>query len=181
MMKIIDNGVVNHTPKVSVITSTWRRHSQLLRAIDSVCDQTFIDWEHIIVSDGFDQVLEELLATRKTWNYKYVSLGRNWQSFSGGLSPGASPRLVGTYLASGDYIAYLDDDNIWLPRHLEVLVKAIEAKKTDWAYSKMQVISPKGNKESIVGDGVPRLAAVDTNILLHSINLIRNVNWKTEF
>lgn len=173
--------VVNRIPKVSIITSTWQRHEQLLRAISSIRSQTFIDWEHIIISDGFDQILEDLLKCQPWWNYKYLSLGRNWRSFSGGLSPGASPKLVGTYIAAGDYIAYLDDDNAWLPHHLEVLVREIESKKVDWVYSKIQVINHLGMKEEIIGDGVPRHAAIDTNIVLHKVALIKKTNWKVDF
>lgn len=165
-------------PKISVITATWQRHKELLRAIESVSDQTFADFEHIIVSDGPDPKLEGLLQNQ---NCKYVALGRNWRSFSGGLSPGASPRLVGTYIAAGEYIAYLDDDNVWLPDHLKTLLDALRSEKADWVYSKMQVLGPTGIKESVIGDGLPRQAMVDTNMLIHKTELIKNVNWKTDF
>jgi len=165
-------------PKISVITATWQRHKELSRAIESVSEQTFTDFEHIVVSDGPDPKLEELLQNQ---NCKLISLGRNWRSFSGGLSPGASPRLVGTYIAAGEYIAYLDDDNVWLPNHLKILLEALRSNEADWVYSKMQVLGPTGIRESVIGDGLPRQAMVDTNMLIHKTELIKSVNWKTDY
>lgn len=170
-------------PKVSIITPTWQRHTELLRAINSVIGQTFADWEHIIVSDGPDNDLPEYLSSlyaRTLWNYKYVELGRNWKTFSMGGSPGATPRVVGTYLARGEYIAYLDDDNEWLPKHLQLLVNALECTKADWAYSSMQVYD--GNTPvHVVGDGIPKYGTIDTSILIHRAELLRSTNWKTDF
>ena len=157
---------------VSVITPTWQRHEQLLRAIASVEAQTVKDWEHLIISDGPSAAT---FAVAQGDRRRVIELGRNWHAVSG-ENCGGIPRLVGAYLACGRYLAYLDDDNEWLPTHLEKLLAKIE-EGFDWVYSRMQRYGD-GVPLDILGDGQPRLYQIDTNILMHRWELVRHANWE---
>lgn len=98
-------------PSVSVILPTYNRPGYLARALASVRAQTFLDYEIIVVNDGGEEVrkLCDLFGP-----VIYKSHGENR-----GL-PAA--RNAGIRLASGRYIAYLDDDDVWLSKHLSKLV-----------------------------------------------------------
>lgn len=97
-------------PKVSVIIPTYNRAELLAEAISSVFIQTFQDFE-IIVADGDStdntkEVVFNFGPKVKYFNEKHTGLP-------------ASGRNLGLRNASGDYIAFLDSDDIWLPEKLE--------------------------------------------------------------
>lgn len=96
-------------PKVSVIISTYNRHHYVCEAIDSVLTQTFKDFEIILVDDGSKDNTKEVLE-RYSSSIRYV-----YQKNKGR----AEARNTGIKIAQGEYIAFLDDDDIWLPNKLE--------------------------------------------------------------
>lgn len=107
-------------PKVSVIILTFNRAELLRRALASVLDQTFRDFEIIIVddcsSDNTGEVISELSST--DGRIKYIRQPKN-------MGPGAS-RNAGLKNASGEYIAFLDDDDEWLPEKLRLQVECLD-------------------------------------------------------
>lgn len=130
-------------PKVSVIISTYNRSARLKRAIDSVLAQTFKDFELIIVDDCSTDDTEEVV---KSYDYtdekiRYCKLDHNTGSDT-------HPKNVGLAASKGDFIAYLDDDNEFLPYHLDMLYKAFERNpKLDMVYGDM-VIYDDANPEA---------------------------------
>lgn len=168
--------------KVSVITATWNRHHILPRAMRSLAAQTFTDWENIIISDGRDDKLKEVVEKtvaeiNKPYNYRIVELGRNWHQLSGRVNYGGIPKMVGTYLAEGQYIAYLDDDNEYYPNHLTDLVAKIE-EGYDFVYGISEIVTQDQKLEMYLGDGNPRFCHIDTSMVLHRWELIQKANWK---
>ncbi len=112
--------------KVSVIIATFNRFKYLLNAINSVKNQTYKDIEIIIIND---------CSTDENY-YKYnfkncivIHLDMNSKKRLGHKSPGGYQRSIGMKIASGDYIAFLDDDDYWLPNKLEMQVKAMKDTK----------------------------------------------------
>ncbi|MFP6892568.1 MAG: glycosyltransferase [Opitutales bacterium] len=97
------------TPKVSVVIPTYDRMETLPRALDSVISQTFSDWELIVVDDGSTDGTDEMILR----DYPAVRLHRQENT---GVS---SARNAGVALASGEWIAFLDSDDAWLPEKLE--------------------------------------------------------------
>jgi len=90
----------------------------LKRAIDCVLNQTYQQFEIIIISDGSSDNTNSFL---QSFSNPKVS------SYFNEISKGAShARNVGIKHAKGEYIAFLDDDDEWFNFHLEVLVKKIE-------------------------------------------------------
>jgi glycosyltransferase involved in cell wall biosynthesis len=106
--------------KVSVIIPIYNRADLLPRAMSSVLNQTFQDFELIIVDDGSTdntkQVVEEF--QKKDKRIKYI-----WQENSGGP---AKPRNIGIKDSQGEYIAFLDSDDDWLPEKLEKQLEIFE-------------------------------------------------------
>jgi len=111
-------------PKVSVIIPTYNRADLLSRAIESVLNQTFKCFELIIVddasTDNTKEVVEEI--QKRDQRIRYIRLDKN----SG--AP-AHPRNVGIQNAKGEYIAFLDHDDEWLPEKLKKQIELFENSK----------------------------------------------------
>lgn len=104
------------TPLVSVIIPTFRRSDFITRAIDSVLAQSYNNIEVIVVDDNnndeFRARLEELmLPFLKDIRVKYIQHESNR-----GLP---SARNSGIRMARGEFVAFLDDDDVWFPEKLE--------------------------------------------------------------
>lgn len=107
-------------PAVSVILPTYNRADLLKRAVESVLSQTLSDWELLILDDGSSdetpavvKALREKEARIKYLPHPNVGEVRN--------------RNIGLRNASGVYVAFLDDDDEWLPEKLAVQVAYMES------------------------------------------------------
>lgn len=151
---------------VSVITPTWKRFSLLTgRCIPSVRAQTYTPVEHIIVSDGPDEELSGIAGTR--FLAEHVPAPNR----------GIRARRHGTDLATGELIAYLDDDNDWRPQHLGLLVRALAETGADFAYSQALCTEPHGYRW-MIGWDPPRFAQIDTSMIVHRRELLDVANWQ---
>lgn len=108
--------------KVSVVIPTFRRPASVAKAIGSVLEQTVKPFEVIVVSDGPDPEVEEVARSFNDPTVRVFCLATN-------KGAGAA-RNKGIEKATGDYIAFLDDDDIWyrekLKRQLEIVETAKE-------------------------------------------------------
>ncbi|NLT72664.1 MAG: glycosyltransferase, partial [Chloroflexi bacterium] len=105
------------TPTVSVIIPTYNRCSYVQQAIDSVLAQTHTDYEIIVIDDGSTDGTGEALRERYGDRITY-----EWQENQGE----SVARNRGIALAQGEYIAFLDSDDLWLPEKLEKQVAYLE-------------------------------------------------------
>ncbi len=96
-------------PVISVVIPVYNRKELLEEALQSVEDQTWKDYECIVVDDGSDDGTCELMS-------RYPGIRYIRQDHTG--MPGA-PRNRGVTEAGGEWIAFLDSDDLWLPRKLE--------------------------------------------------------------
>jgi glycosyltransferase involved in cell wall biosynthesis len=106
------------TPDISVILPTYNRPHLLREALASLCEQAGSSFEVIVINDagcGVSAVMSEFSGRL---DLRYVSLTQNR-----GL-PAA--RNVGVGCARGRYLAYLDDDDLYLPDHLARLAERLE-------------------------------------------------------
>ncbi len=131
-------------PLVSVILPTYKRPDYFREALNSVINQTFSDYEIIVIDDGTpgDENKEICDAFPKVKYHKITN--------SGGP---IIPRNTGLALAKGKYIAFLDDDDIWLPEKLSLQVDTLE-NNPDYGlvHGYCKVIDNEGNKTGeIVG------------------------------
>jgi glycosyltransferase involved in cell wall biosynthesis len=154
-------------PKISVITPTWQRHRLLAdRCIPSVAAQTYEgEIEHVVVSDGPDPALEGVPGVRFLPEHREQPNRGIWA------------RLAGTRLATGDLIAYLDDDNAWRPQHLELLQAAIQREDVSFAYSRAQCSNDIGTRWE-VGCRKPVFGQIDTSLIVHNAGLLEVATWQ---
>ena len=112
------DGLRDDKLTVSVIMPTYNRGAEIKESIQSVLNQSFKDFELIIVNDGGTDGVKEIVDSFCSEKIKYYKLDRN-KGLAGALNEGI-------LRAEGKYIAYLDDDDIYYPDHLETLIGFIE-------------------------------------------------------
>lgn len=115
-------------PTVSVIVPTRNRPEQLERAMASIAAQTFPDYEVIVVNDGGSDVTEVMAKA----HHQQQTLRLITHPSSLGA---AAARNSGIRMSRGEYIAYLDDDDIYYPRHLEILIRTARNTGACFLYS----------------------------------------------
>lgn len=110
---------MQHNPLVSVIIPTYNRANLISRSLQSVLGQTYKNWEIILVDDASHDNIEEVIMQEKKRipNITYLKNTNNC-----GVS---YSRNVGIKHAKGDYIAFLDSDDIWHPYHLEESISTL--------------------------------------------------------
>ena len=124
--------------KVSIILPTYNRASMLNKAIDSTLNQTFKDFELIIVDNYSTDNTESVV---KSYDDKRISYFKNQNNGLVSIN-----RNYGIQKSCGEYIAFLDDDDLWLPEKLEKQVKLLDSnKKLGLVYSRSYVIDDRGN------------------------------------
>ncbi|ALA58574.1 glycosyltransferase [Nitrospira moscoviensis] len=129
-------------PLVSVIIPTFNRPHQLQRAVESVLAQTYMNVEILVVNDGGEDVAGVLAAVPHPEKIVSVRYGVNRDR--------AAARNSGLKLARGKYIAYLDDDDRFLPDHLETLVAFLETHDYRVAYSDAWRVHEERRKDRYV-------------------------------
>jgi len=123
---------MNKIPKVSVIIPTYNRADLLPRAIDSVLNQTYQDFELIIVNDGSIDNTEDIVKRfqKKDKRIQYIKYDKN-------RGP-SEARNTGMKIAKGKYVAFLDSDDEWLENKLEKQLDVFKNPQinvvTCWAY-----------------------------------------------
>jgi len=104
------------TPTASVIIPVFNGETTLARAIESALDQDFADFEVIVVNDGSTDSTARILA-RYSGRVRAVTQDRQGPPVA---------RIMGSAVAAGRYLAFLDADDIWLKSKLRKMVAALE-------------------------------------------------------
>lgn len=126
-------------PAVSIILPTFNRLKYLRPAIDSALSQSFADWELIIADDGSDEDTRAFLGTLTVLPRVKVL----WLSHTG--RP-AIVRNAALREAQGEYVAFLDSDDLWLPSKLEMQIRSLRCRGArQWAYAGFTLIDAAGN------------------------------------
>jgi GT2 family glycosyltransferase len=122
--------------KVSVIIPTYQRAHQVANSIRSALDQTHGDLEILVIDDGSTDGTREVVASIDDPRVSY-----HWQE-NGGL-PAARNR--GLDEATGDYIALLDSDDVWLPWKIAAQLAVLRAfPEAGMVWTDMTAVSPQG-------------------------------------
>jgi len=128
-------------PTVSVIIPAYNHSKSVKEAIESVLNQSFANLEVIIIDDGSTDdtrsVIEQIQDSRIRYYYKD----------NGGR---CTARNLGLFKAQGQYIAFLDHDDLWPPEYLHTLINQLE-KNRDYgiAYARIIVLRPDGSKREL--------------------------------
>jgi glycosyltransferase involved in cell wall biosynthesis len=113
-------------PRISVVIPTYERLDACRRAVSSALEQELPPLEILVCDDGSTDETQEALErwAREEPALRYLRLPQN----AGGP---AAARNLGTETARGDWVAFLDDDDRWLPNKLSVQSEAISTGRYD--------------------------------------------------
>lgn len=118
---------LGRTPLVSIIMPTFNRAFAIGEAIQSALDQSYSNWELLICDDGSFDKTSEVIKQFNDPRIRYMQFTK---------SNGAETRNKGLSFARGEYIAYLDSDNLWNPHFLDLMLrKLMENPGTQIAYT----------------------------------------------
>lgn len=106
---------------ISVIISTYNRSERLRKAIESVVNQTFQEWELLVVDDASTDDTSDVV-------HEYINQDSriNYLKRSENFGCDTGPKNDGIKESTGEYIAFLDDDNTFRPDHLQALYSALQ-------------------------------------------------------
>jgi glycosyltransferase involved in cell wall biosynthesis len=128
----------NSNPAISVIIPTYNRSHLIGKSIQSVLNQTYSNFELIVVDDGSTDGTGEVVKAINDKRLKYILCNKNIGA--------AAARNVGIRLAKGDFIAFQDDDDEWLPKKLEKQIEIIEKSSPEVGVVYTALCRKKGNK-----------------------------------
>jgi glycosyltransferase involved in cell wall biosynthesis len=142
-------------PRVSVVLPTFNRARFLPEAFASIRAQTWPHWELIVVDDGSTDDTRALVEQAQQ-----TSEGRIQYFFQQNRGAYAA-RNTGIDHATGDYIAFFDSDDLWLPGYLERCVVALDQKSdVDWVYVACRSVDESTGEtiapSTFYVDGAPR-------------------------
>lgn len=172
---------------VSIIIPAYNAEKYITETIESVLNQTFTDWELIIVIDGATDHTEDIARSFESDERISVIVKENT-----GVS---DTRNIGMSKAKGNYIALLDADDIWLPENLEKKITFLEQNSEfGWVYSQMNEFhndtslvnqAPRGHDKEILksilswkGEVVPGPCS---NVVFRSEFLKKGLAFDVEF
>lgn len=114
-----------YRPAFTVVVTTFNRPQLLRDALDSLERQDFRDFEVVVVNDAGEDI--ETILRGYSYRMTYVRQPCN-------MGPAAA-RNAAHRLAAGDYLLYLDDDDVFLPDHLQTLAEALQEHPEKVVYS----------------------------------------------
>ncbi len=146
-------------PLVSVIIPVYNGEKTIQETIESVLNQTFIDLELIVINDGSQDATLKLVERIQDSRINVFSYPNAGQSTS---------RNRGIALATGEYISFIDADDLWTPDKLEAQLKALQANPkaavayswTDWIDESSQLLG-KGSHNTEQGEVFAKLLLND--------------------
>lgn len=148
--------------RASIIMPTYNRKKFISEAIDSVLNQTFPNFELIIIDDGSDDGTEEFIRN-KYIKYLDKSIIKYYKLDHIGVS---AARNYGLSKASGNIIAYLDSDNQWNIRFLEIMINAInKSKNSNCAYCGVKVNHNVNNSRYVLNKKYNRKKLLEKNFI----------------
>lgn len=130
-------------PKISIIVATYRRKETLEKALQSLITQTYSNFEIIVVDDNADA----------NWNIEVEKIVNSIKS-SGGIGiiyvknknnkGSAETRNIGIKKATGEYVTFLDDDDLYLPDKIKKQVEHMIKEGSDFSLTDLWLYDEKG-------------------------------------
>ena len=128
---------------VSVIIPAYKAEKYINEALNSVKIQTYNKWEIIVVEDAWhddtEKIVRQFSQTAPEHKIEFIRHEKNR-----GLG---ATRNTAIRHANGKYLAFLDHDDIWKPKHLEESVKVLEGKQADFVYSTTLMFDNETNEQ----------------------------------
>lgn len=142
---------------VSIVTPVFNAESFIEQTIRSVLAQTYTDWELLLIDDCSTDSSEKIIKqfVQKDKRIKYCRLQEN--------SGAAVARNTAISLAQGEYLAFLDSDDLWVKNKLERQLSFMKTQGAAFVFSRIRMIDQQGRTLKEI---IPIPAKVNYNTLL---------------
>ena len=144
---------------ISVIIPTYNRAGLIRRSVESVLTQTWQALEVIVVDDGSTDDTEQVVAAIADPRVRYHRMAQN-----GGA---CAARNMGVSLAQGEYIAFQDSDDAWLPHKLATQMQQLTESGADVVFCSFERYRTDGTLAQVFPDGENDLGRITYQQLLH--------------
>lgn len=135
---------------VSIIMPSYNTAPYIRETIQSVLDQTYQNWELIIIDDCSTDNTDEVVASIKDERIRYYHNEKN--------SGAAVSRNRALREAKGRWIAFLDSDDLWMPEKLEKQISFMEKNGYSFSYTNYEEIDVDGNSSGVKVTGPKKVA-----------------------
>lgn len=122
---------------VSIIMPSWNTEQFIGESIRSVLNQTYKNWELLIVDDCSSDNTDEIVASFSDPRIKYIKARKN--------KGAALARNKALRIAKGEWIAFLDSDDLWMPDKLEKQLEFMLSNGYVFSYHEFERIDEEGN------------------------------------
>jgi glycosyltransferase involved in cell wall biosynthesis len=161
----IGKEVCKISPKISVIMPVYNLAALIVETLDSIFNQTFTDYEVILVNDGSSDSTE-LEEKLKPYREKIVYIKQE-------NAGAAIARNTAILQARGKYLAFLDGDDVWFPEYLEKQLEFIKQSGFELSYCDAEFFGEKIYKEKTYFEQTQSFGEVSTkSLLLGNANVI---------
>lgn len=129
-------------PLVSIITPAYNAERFIEQTIQSVIEQTYTDWEHLIVVDQNSRDKTEVIVRR------FAQLDSRIRCITSPEALGAAAnRNLALQVANGEYAAFIDADDLWAPEKLEKQVRFMRDMRADFSFTGFKRINEQHSVE----------------------------------
>ncbi len=150
----------DHKELISVIIPFYNQENYFDECIKSVLFQTYSNLEIIIINDGSDKKFESVLNKLQ---FKYSDKIKILNQENKGVS---AARNLGIEKSKGEYIAFIDSDDVWLPKKLEYQINLIKEKKIDFVHGSYLIVNEENR---FIGKFISK--SLDYNKLIKSCDI----------
>ncbi len=144
-----EDGIPRVQGLVSIIMPSYNTASYIKESIESVLNQTYKNWELIIVDDCSTDETDKVMETINDSRIKYF---KNKKNCGAAISRNKALRE-----AKGQWIAFLDSDDLWMPEKLDKQISFMKKKGYTFSYTNYEEIDIYGKKTNILVTGPKKI------------------------
>ena len=132
------NGTTAEMPLVTVVIPTYNRLSLVQQAIASVQGQSYSNWELVVVDDGSTDGSFDAISLMVDARIRVIRL-----EHTGNI---AFARNIGARSGRGEWLSFLDSDDVWVPERLNLQLGRMIKEKKQWGYGGFEIMNGDMNK-----------------------------------
>jgi glycosyltransferase involved in cell wall biosynthesis len=168
-------NILSVQPLVTIVIPTYNRSLLIQDTIASVLAQTYSNWELIIVDDGSTDSTVDMIRSIKDKRVRIMGFPH-----CGNI---AMLRNIGVKSGLGQWIAFLDSDDTWVPQKLELQLAALQKDTKQWCYGGFELMnetgtaipSKSGTYHPFSGWILPKVITYEASVTICSIMLRRSL------
>ncbi len=162
-MSYISANLTQQQPLISIVIPAYNRWEFLQQAVASVIAQTYTNWELVIVDDGSTDGTKEGIGALHDKRIQVFSLPH-----SGNI---AALRNAGVMVGCGEWVSFLDSDDVWVPEKLELQLQSLQQNGRSWSYGGSELMDEKGQTIPFkTGNHLPLSGWITEELLINKVS-----------